>query len=618
MKDILGNERHSQEDSWSTASELTATIDDMFSDDTLAGQASVLNGSMYNDQDQDDRGYGNFVELEANENDRQMVVYHPPSSFPESVDRWLHSVDALVRSDEMTTLVVSTRDIVFSAGSLAVKTALLPVTLPLHIACTTTDMVVGGCAHVIGSTGALVGRVLMGDHHHETRALQSEEPQQDKAESAGSLLGSVFGLPGMALGLAGKITADVGSAVIGVAAAPVLMLTQSGEPRERKVVDAPPATVRKEDIIRSKKCVIDASYSETDNFLDRLRLDYEVASESPLIDPAPPSMSSSSSTNPTEGTVNDPGSVSKFLLRVDDLDLKRRDPNDSSKIIGPFCYIDLDCKDEVALREYALSMLVARGVSMLSNHPTVRLGKHYRVNPKAMIEWKPEGSTLKLLRKMVKMTTLERLRSLERDVLIWSGKFAAKDCVGNNNYPFFLARGVVQRSPRDFMKLLWDNERTTEYNNFCLGRSNLLVVEDKILAGASVGTKVVKSETRVPFTSLSVMVVCVMHVRPLEAPDEGYVIVSRSLDCGSAGYHLTPDDVEKGQKNEIIWGINVLRRVPNHPHLTDLTSFSQVGSNLVPKFLAGRIGLMGIEDFFKNVREPKSVKQPTRSSSSIF
>jgi hypothetical protein len=60
-------------------------------------------------------------------------------------------------------------------------------------------------------------------------------------------------------------------------------------------------------------------------------------------------------------------------------------------------------------------------------------------------------------------------------------------------------------------------------------------------------------------------------------------------------------------KNEILWGINVLRAVPNHPDRVDLTSVSQVGSSLVPKFLAGKIAMMGLQEFFDNVRNPKTI-----------
>jgi hypothetical protein len=45
-----------------------------------------------------------------------------------------------------------------------------------------------------------------------------------------------------------------------------------------------------------------------------------------------------------------------------------------------------------------------------------------------------------------------------------------------------------------------------------------------------------------------------------------------------------------------------------------LTSLSQVGSPMVPKFLAQRIGVMGVEDFYKNVRETKTTKQKVHRS----
>jgi hypothetical protein len=90
-----------------------------------------------------------------------------------------------------------------------------------------------------------------------------------------------------------------------------------------------------------------------------------------------------------------------------------------------------------------------------------------------------------------------------------------------------------------------------------------------------------------------------MHVRPL--PDGGFVIVSRSLDSGNAGTHTAQLTTSKTAKNEILWGCNVIRSVPGRPDVTELTSLSQVGSS-VPSFLAQKIGLMGITDFFKNVR----------------
>lgn len=280
-------------------------------------------------------------------------------------------------------------------------------------------------------------------------------------------------------------------------------------------------------------------------------------------------------------------------------------------------YLDLsdDSTTSKLLRDQVLEQLFHCGVSMIADHPTVRLLKHYKATPAFLVEWKAEGGTSKVLRHMAKQSTVERLATLQKEVLIWSGKFVHQTPFANPKFPLFLARGICPTSPRDFMTLLWDNDRTSEYNNYCLGRTSVCVIDDNVLDGASFGTKVIRSETRVPFTSLSVMVTCMMHVRPLEAPDSGFVILSRSLDHGTAGTrsHTTTighDDTHpmgtvdrSKQKNEILWGINVIRRVPGHPHLTDLTSLSQVGSSLVPLFLANKIGMMGVEDFFKNVRK---------------
>jgi hypothetical protein len=100
-----------------------------------------------------------------------------------------------------------------------------------------------------------------------------------------------------------------------------------------------------------------------------------------------------------------------------------------------------------------------------------------------------------------------------------------------------------------------------------------------------------------------VKAVCLMHVCPLPTGD-GFVICSRTLDGGPVGIHTTASQLREAvapAKNEILWGVNVLRSLRNDPNHTQLTSLSQVGSGVL-SFLAQKIGLMGIADFFKNVR----------------
>jgi hypothetical protein len=510
----------------------------------------------------------------------------PPESFPEAVVIWLETVDTLVRSEEMANVVGSSCYLMFSAGNLAVKTVCLPVTVPLHIAYFTTDIVLGSCAHVTGS----LAEALLGSELKDDTASTEASVEASNQNPIQEIFGKVIGAPGFFLGVAGNM---LGSAAISLAG-PVLGMQQQQHPQ-----------------------LTAQAGGDRDRDLDRLRLDYGVPQKKNIdlahpskeiivsTSPSPPGSAATTTTTIT-ATLSE---TSMFLLRVDDLDIK---------VGGHVFYIDLNPKySSKPELSQSLQRLVSYGLSLMANHPTVRMGKTFE--PLADIEWHPEGSSKKLLRKMADMKSIERLKVLEKDHLIWSGEFKNKRQQGflSTDYTFFLARGIIRKSPKEFLNLLWDNNRTGEYNNFCLGRNTLLAIDDNILSDpeAKEGTKVIESETRVPFTGKSVKITCIMHVRPLELPDQGFVIVSRSLDSGMAGTHVgSRENVDTaGRKNEIIWGINVVRRVPNNPQLTDLTSLSQVGSPMVPKFLAQRIGVMGVEDFYKNVREPKTSHEMHRS-----
>jgi hypothetical protein len=528
-----------------------------------------------------------------------IVVYRQPESFPEAVFCWMDSVEALVRSDEMANVAGSTCHLVLSAGNLAIKTCFLPVTIPLHIACATTDLVLGSCAHVVeGVAGALLGLDFKEQVEEAVEEKQHKNPIHEMVDK-------VFGFPGFFLGVAGKIKDDLGSVVISVVAPALGMQPDDGD-SSLKYCDS---------LKYSTSC--SGMSGDSEDFFDRLRLDYAKPPLFPtnktmqLVQSRKTSsaMSKSSSISSTPVSVAETevrSESSMYLLRVDDLGVT----SGKQPVPSSIFYIDLQPKhsDTQELLQ-SMQRLVACGLGLMANHPPVRMAKHYEST--AELEWNPEGSSKKLLRKMANMKSVERLQVLEKDHLIWSGECKKPNALFSSDYSFFLARGIIRRSPREFLNLLWDNERTCEYNNFCLGRNTVLAIDDKILSdpNAREGTKVIESETRVPFTGKSVKVTCIMHVRPLEAPDQGFVIVSRSLDSGMAGTHIgSRDMVKTGRKNEIIWGVNVLRCVPNNPQLTDLTSLSQVGSPMVPKFLAQRIGVMGVEDFYKNIRQPKVVK----------
>ena len=130
------------------------------------------------------------------------------------------------------------------------------------------------------------------------------------------------------------------------------------------------------------------------------------------------------------------------------------------------------------------------------------------------------------------------------------------------------------------------------------------MLDNSICTGWKAGSKLITSETKVPFTNMTLKLSALMHASSLnEGAGEGFIIVSRSVNAGRAGCHVSNSkNIEKSSKNEILLGINIMRPVPGRPELTDLMSVSQVHSSMVPHFLAFRIGMMGLEDFFNCVR----------------
>jgi hypothetical protein len=497
-----------------------------------------------------------------------------PENIGDALQQWLRSVQLLMDSPEMKNVVCNSVHLAGSAGHLCIQAALLPVTMPLHITGRTCDMIVGAYSHILAETGSLMAAATKNIAHCVSENLESENsnPQNSSTSKSGGIFTALMLPSRVIVGSAENAIGRVGSIVSSLVTPPV---NEKEEQVEPAIIEPTPV----------KKLIDSAS---SDGFLERLRLDY-IPSDDYM-------------QTPTKS--NRSGKTSMLLLRVVDLDLK--DPSDPAS--DRFFCIDLeaDLCDEVP-QEQIFDSMVERGFSLLANHPTVRVvqGKTAKVvEPPMKIAWKSEGTTSKLLKKMAQVSTIDRLSMLQKETLVWSG------VSDSSEIPLFLARGVVPMSPREMLNLLWDNSRTPEYNNFCLGRKTIIELgksqldcknDDDVFCR---GSKVIQSETRVPFTSMSVFLNCLMHARSFE---DGYVIVSRSVYEGPRGSSTEKVRLAE-QKNEILWGINVLRRVPNHPHLSDMTSLSQVRSGMVPKFLVKKIGLMGIEDFFKNVRKATTTR----------
>jgi hypothetical protein len=494
---------------------------------------------------------------------------------------------------------------------MVVKTAFLPVTLPLNVAASTTDL-------VINIAGGILHHAIQhrDDHSVEKNEHEYLTPAQD-------LLNNVINfIPFVMKKTMKKVTPAVaGTHAYGPKSSAVVTARNRNRKRPEEEKEAQPKTESNNNNNNSKTGTSDGR----DDFLERLKLDIfpdekQAALLQPRRDKVGEDVEDDDATTQTDTTETSSASAianpcratnadfSKFLLRVDDVNVLAP-PNPATEKVLRVLYVDLGTEfGEENITKDALSQLIQRGIDVAFSNSDMEIipvnsKQPRKVNASNDIDWKPEGLAKRELKKLAVLNQSEFFEALRTKVLIWSGKFKGPKYLGCDN-PLFMARGVVNGSPRDFTMMLWDSTRTREYNNYCLGRKDVIVMNDELSNGGSHGAKVIKSETKVPFTSLSVFLSVVMHAKPLgDNPEDGYVIFSRSLDTGRAGYHVgKTNHVDQSNKNEIILGVNIMRPVPGRPDLTDLISVSQVNASMVPPFLTFKIGMMGVEDFFKNVR----------------
>lgn len=466
--------------------------------------------------------------------------------------------------DLVTSAVVTTKNVAFSAGGLVIDAALLPVTIPYHVASTATSL-------VVAVAGSVVHKVIGGGQPSGEEESSSQTPID-------SFIHNVFNFVPFVVNTATKVVA------------PVLGLEEEKQLVQGNTLSSPQSTPGKQCSTSSGE-----STAERQKVLDRLRLDFQLPEP---VKKVTPEAAFSRAT---------PSDISKYLLRVDDI-IVMVSPDPASKQSRPRRALFVDLGSEFAddsITRDALAQLMRRALDIAATNASAHTGLvNYQSNTSIPISWKPEGHTARIARKLTPTDQADFYQKLHHHVLVWSGKYNGPKYFGSDN-PLFLARGVVRRSPRDFFEMLWDSDRTGEYNNFSLGRSDTLVIDDSIKTTGDSGAKVIKSDTRVPFAGITVTLSALMHAMKLkEGSQEGYAIVSRSLSSGMAGCHVgSCKRVEKNNKNEILLGLNIMRPVPGHPDLTDLISVSQVSSSMVPQFLAFRIGMMGLEDFFSNVRK---------------
>ncbi len=325
-----------------------------------------------------------------------------------------------MQTPELQRFLSASHQLVCSTAQTAVHTALLPVTLPMRLACQTTDMVVG----TVAATVFCISVVPL-------CWLRRCKTKRNGMNPVIALIQNVFGIPGFCLGVAFSITDQVGSIVVH-SVSPALGRNASASANNKKYKDSgnKKASSDPHEKIEAKEASVLKATSfkkgkdvDDDDWLERLRLDYV---------PRGAACHSDNHCRSNRGSFKtvEPVRLSEFLLRLDDLEVfyafqqqQVSEEVEKKKLPMKVHYIDLSDSasvDYIPLRDVALEKMFQCAMSMLADHPTVRLAKTYTAAPESLVAWKPEGSTGKLLKQMAKRSTAERLTMLQHDVLIWS------------------------------------------------------------------------------------------------------------------------------------------------------------------------------------------------------
>mmetsp|Transcript_29547 Transcript_29547/g.42262 ORF Transcript_29547/g.42262 Transcript_29547/m.42262 type:complete len:414 (+) Transcript_29547:60-1301(+) len=219
------------------------------------------------------------------------------------------------------------------------------------------------------------------------------------------------------------------------------------------------------------------------------------------------------------------------------------------------------------------------------------------------VKWTAENGTVKCLNKMQREPR-KSMSILEREILVWTGRLCKPqyDC-GMMDTPMFRAKGIVSGiSPYALVNLLLDSSRVKTYNRWTNGRVDYCVFQE-LLDGASgdfgVGvSKIVVSESSLPFMNRKLKLTCLMHARRLnESEEDTYLIVSRSGHVGQSP--TQPDD-------ELLLGVNMIKGVKGHPQKVELISMSHMKSSVIPSFLVKKAGIGGMLEFFERLRKLSS------------
>lgn len=299
------------------------------------------------------------------------------------------------------------------------------------------------------------------------------------------------------------------------------------------------------------------------------------------------------------------------FIRVSDLDMDTEHtscstiesedshPNFHHPAIDPPPGVDPDDKEKwIALNDGdgAYSPIAPYAVSRLS-----ALGLTTSVDD---CMWEPDRSTKKLLGNATSpswtQTTFKSGRviiddhSHDKEVLVWTGTFSHS--FYGSDLPAVRVAGVVDTSANNLVELLIDSGRVKEYNKLSLGRDDLVVFQDSMLEKGPFGcsvTKVMKSVSKV--LRKNMVFVSILNATELE-DGSGYLIVTRAV------HHPDNRGDAKGTTNEILIGVNLIRRIDGVDNQCLMINVNHIRSSMVPKMGAKMLGMNAAISFIHDIR----------------
>uniref|UniRef100_A0A7R9WYW5 START domain-containing protein n=1 Tax=Craspedostauros australis TaxID=1486917 RepID=A0A7R9WYW5_9STRA len=213
---------------------------------------------------------------------------------------------------------------------------------------------------------------------------------------------------------------------------------------------------------------------------------------------------------------------------------------------------------------------------------------------------------------------------------------------------------MVPMKPEELVDLMVDSSRVKEYNKMSLGRQDIFVLNDDLnlnesssidddsnSCGAAAShmdsrddketctspvsstvlsdrkqspfgrsiTKVVRAVAKPPIIRRTLAFVSLLHATELE-DKSGYLIVTRAVYNTPADRMVDSGRDENGKAmstygvitNEILLGVNLIKRVQDHPDRCIMINVNHVKSPVVPVMIAKRLGVSGAVAFINDIR----------------